>query len=504
VVAKALPVARDATPPLLARKPAAEDPSDKKGGDWFGQNRSWLIPLLSGVGGMASSNSPYLGTALLQGLGQGAQAYAGEQRSEVELAGKQSETRRNDIGATTEAAALKERGIYTKDGLRMVNPVDGPPMTFAAWLQLEKQGRAPKLIGEDEVRGSAEYSGHTNQPVTMTGGTSGPAGGPGATGTAPVAGAGATDAAPVAGAGATDAAPVAGGAPAGHSHFMPEAKPLPPKTDVEASTGVGGAGESIMNEAHDRYFINQNAYAAAQKISAPLEAKIAGDAEDARSQRPAMNTLADKLLQIPKDSLLKADTLAPLTHNIGNYWNAALGRAAAMFPDKKEEIAKLMLNEGDLEKGVAADKYTAAMQFMMAGGAGQKALGALGEASRAIPGKHMTKEAAISVFQGLYKDQQRAIDRDAYLNDWKIKANSGDKQGVGLYAAQDAMRAFEKEHGDRYGREGNLFEDIMKIQHDKTHRHLFSDIQSGAISPDDIEKRKEWRHMSRWFRNYGG
>jgi hypothetical protein len=41
---------------------------------WFTRNKEWLVPILAGAGAMASSNSRYLGSALLQGLGAGATA----------------------------------------------------------------------------------------------------------------------------------------------------------------------------------------------------------------------------------------------------------------------------------------------------------------------------------------------------------------------------------------------------------------------------------------------
>ena len=48
-------------------------------GTWFSRNQDWVVPTLAGLGGMASSNSRFLGSALLQGLGTGASAYAGLQ-----------------------------------------------------------------------------------------------------------------------------------------------------------------------------------------------------------------------------------------------------------------------------------------------------------------------------------------------------------------------------------------------------------------------------------------
>ena len=49
-------------------------------GNWFSSNQNWLVPLLTGIGTMASSPSRYLGSAVLQGLGGGAQAYTQQQR----------------------------------------------------------------------------------------------------------------------------------------------------------------------------------------------------------------------------------------------------------------------------------------------------------------------------------------------------------------------------------------------------------------------------------------
>lgn len=48
--------------------------------DWFGRNESWIMPLVTGLGTMASSPSRYLGSAVLQGLmgaGQAAQQQIG-------------------------------------------------------------------------------------------------------------------------------------------------------------------------------------------------------------------------------------------------------------------------------------------------------------------------------------------------------------------------------------------------------------------------------------------
>ena len=44
-------------------------------GNWYDRNQNWMVPIMKGLGAMASSNSRYLGSALLQGMGAGAGAY---------------------------------------------------------------------------------------------------------------------------------------------------------------------------------------------------------------------------------------------------------------------------------------------------------------------------------------------------------------------------------------------------------------------------------------------
>jgi len=69
-----------------------EGPGAFDKGGWMERNQSWLVPLLSGIGGMASSNSRYLGSALLQGLGAGAQAYEGVQGQMAQRAQTEAQT----------------------------------------------------------------------------------------------------------------------------------------------------------------------------------------------------------------------------------------------------------------------------------------------------------------------------------------------------------------------------------------------------------------------------
>lgn len=85
--------ASDALPPgagFASGSPASSDEGGlgsalSSAGGWFDKNQNWLVPLLTGIGTMASSPSRYLGSAILQGLGGGAQAYARQQLQQSQI-----------------------------------------------------------------------------------------------------------------------------------------------------------------------------------------------------------------------------------------------------------------------------------------------------------------------------------------------------------------------------------------------------------------------------------
>ena len=74
--------------------------------DFLDRNQSWLVPLLTGLGTMASSPSRYLGSAILQGLAGGAQSYAGLGLREQEMA-----LRRGQLAETQQTRELEGRRI---------------------------------------------------------------------------------------------------------------------------------------------------------------------------------------------------------------------------------------------------------------------------------------------------------------------------------------------------------------------------------------------------------
>jgi len=76
-------------------------------------NRNLLLSVLSGLGGMAGSNSRYLGAAMLQGLGAGANTYAGLQKQAADIGQTHARTVTEQQQANLTAAATKQTEAET-------------------------------------------------------------------------------------------------------------------------------------------------------------------------------------------------------------------------------------------------------------------------------------------------------------------------------------------------------------------------------------------------------
>jgi hypothetical protein len=95
------PAAAPAAPPTRGLAPPAQAPAQAPqelgGGNerpgWISRNQDWLMPLLTGLGTMASSPSRYLGSAVLQGIGGAAGAYENVQGQMQERAAQAEKTR---------------------------------------------------------------------------------------------------------------------------------------------------------------------------------------------------------------------------------------------------------------------------------------------------------------------------------------------------------------------------------------------------------------------------
>jgi len=97
-----------------------------------------IIPLLSGLGSMASSKSPYLGAAILQGLGGGAKAYEDVRTQQMERQALSPVISQRNI-ATTNAL---QTGLMQFNAMRDAN--GQPPISMQEFAKLSQyQGNLP-------------------------------------------------------------------------------------------------------------------------------------------------------------------------------------------------------------------------------------------------------------------------------------------------------------------------------------------------------------------------
>jgi hypothetical protein len=110
----------------LAREVLAASREQRASPNWMQRNQDWLVPLLSGVGAMAASPSRYLGAALLQGVGGGAQQYAAMQNKAEEQNLARQRITTEQLGAVNQAgqldvARLRQETEDRRIGLQLYN-----------------------------------------------------------------------------------------------------------------------------------------------------------------------------------------------------------------------------------------------------------------------------------------------------------------------------------------------------------------------------------------------
>jgi len=119
---------------------------DQGGGitGWFDRNQNWIVPGLSFLGGMASSPSRYLGSAILQGMGEAGKSYETVQN---QIAQRNEQIAR---AAETYAGIPSKALIHTADGrifVPTVNAGGGYNLTgLGDYMEAQRSGNAPQIF----------------------------------------------------------------------------------------------------------------------------------------------------------------------------------------------------------------------------------------------------------------------------------------------------------------------------------------------------------------------
>ena len=110
----------------------------------FQKNENILLPILSGIGAMASSPSRYLGSAILQGVGAGAGSYMKRQGQLADIAQTQALTRGVDIANAKASYQVLPNGAAI---MWTVQNGQAVPMNAADYFRAQRAGNVIQTLG---------------------------------------------------------------------------------------------------------------------------------------------------------------------------------------------------------------------------------------------------------------------------------------------------------------------------------------------------------------------
>ena len=445
-------------------------------GDWFKSNQEWLVPLLKGVGTMASSPSRYLGAALLQGIGGGASAYAQQQKQQADigLTGAQTgqvQAQSNLTRAqTAKTAADTVRGsVYNAAGRDWVSTVDGKPMLLGDYLNIPEAQRPP-LLGSDAAKTFVDRA------VSA----------PGINATVAPATAPAAPAAPA----TAPAAPAIQPAPT-----APAIQPAPTTTQ-STPFSIGDRGASQIDQ--DYSFLtraNSQALDLPRRQSAQTEQGIIESANASATQGANLNQMTSEILSLPSTGMIQGGPLNGIRQAVIERVNDVA---------RTSEHPEWQINQNEIASSTAIDKLSALAKFSNTSGAGQHSLAALQAAEKTIPSTAISKAEAVEILAGLYSDKQRALDQARYLQEYKSAVAKKYSGTPDAYLAQNAQQAFRQDHPDEmYLQEKEQIKKMLREAvpvADGKFIPVFSLAASGKYPANLLEKRYG-QNVSRYIRN---
>jgi hypothetical protein len=450
--------------------------SDAAGGigDWFGKNRSWIIPALSGVGAMASSPSRYLSAAMLQGLGAGAQAWSKEQKDQADLGREQSETKGVDARTAVSRADEQRQLIENSGGvLKEMTGADGHPIT-GAWA-FDPVAKDLKLVPYMELlNGGPSAKGRrlaTAGEVAAFSGSS--------IKDTPAAGANNPKIYAPGGVQAGTGAPgqVITGAPAGRPGDVPISGapvPAPPAKPYDPSVVARPHYDNTLDDDDKKQLAQENAFAATGARKAVGEA-IYKDAIEGGNN-------ADTVLKPLKTMGSATATGLGLTGaegpGIGENWKAP-------FVKTMHEIAhSLGISDPNFGAGATSreilEKSQVWLGSMAAREGGQKANAALQAFMAALPNMGLTKPAMAELTAGVFSQNQRERDRAAHAGVWRDSKGPEGYGGTFTHFDDSYRRHYSQE---RQGAEQHQIAALL-LKAPK----VMEAIMSGRLSQDEAQK----------------
>ena len=351
----------------------------------FEENKNWLIPLMSGLGKMASSNSRYLGSAVLQGLGGAAESYAGLQKDQAGVGHTESVTGFNRAQTASTMAEITRKNYEST----IVTTADGRPMLKSVWLiaYLKDPNNAPKLLGGNE---SAIATAAANAGISGTA----------QRGPVPVPKVG--EPLPNADGETTTATPPS---------KVTNAPPTTPQSPSTAQPMFAPSAEEVAAEKKRLTSLYATGYDAATAPQPKAYSDQYDSAQRAQDQKQLAVPLVNALSNLPKTGLQSSgpqqQALAPVVSYLQGLARTLGVDASGLTPQ--------LLTSKDTASQEEVNKLVSQMQSKAVSSAGQTAYAAFRDVAHGIPNILNSPAGQAKLIPQILTNVQRDIDRNEYM-----------------------------------------------------------------------------------------
>jgi hypothetical protein len=389
----------------------------------FLTSRQFVVPLLTGLGAMASSPSRYLGSAVLQGLGAGAQAFEEVGKTEAGIEKTRTEADVQRVESLNKALDAAHKSVFTTgDNITFVITKDGKYKLLSQWID-NPEPLIGGEIAEQYARALAAKEKLTTGPQSKG-----------------------TQAAPQ----QPSPAPTAPQKPAapGEKPIEPEKTETKPSGQPSAQPSVGAYTYNVtpsstsFEEAKKEASSQMTSGAAREQRLAEAKAirdKITKNYDTSKAFVSPLNDLAAAMLIYNRDGTVSTGFGANTIVQLNNVINS-VGRSIGV----PEDVLSRAPTAANIE-----DKLRIIQSSERAKELGERSVAALGVLQQGIVNRTMNPEAVAEILAESFVARQKDIDRAAYMRKMDRQASSYPGSLVGQSVQTGFDRDYRQENYDR-------------------------------------------------------
>lgn len=475
--------AREGRPDLPATRSATASGSVSSGGEssgimpsirsYLAENQDWLGPLGAGLKGMVQSRSPFLGAAILEGVGSGLEAITPAQKALADIAQTKSITAQSLSTIPSRALVQDAKGRVIGVSVYVGGSLTPQTVSVEEFFRAQKENRpyriAPVVEGVATQPSIQAPDLGVPPPPSVGGGVT--PGAPSGTEEFTIPGQTPSTQAPAPQAPQPPAAiPTAGAGPI-YKELTPQVQTLV-KQNAE---NIWLTGTEDLNPEETNPFESQSA------ISKASQRDLTG-----------RNALTAALSSLPREgSMLSPNKFTEaISKPVVQYVNGLLTNLNAGI-----KIA----DPSDLGKLDVIDKISRNLALQRTDAAGQRANAALIETLKAVPTSATTPEGAAQLIADLYVMQQRDIDLDRFYRKSREFAEKNNNLDVrqSQYIGRGLADEFSKNMESKYANEKKQIAELYNMPvtvtdpttgETKTEYAISLIAKNGGVLPEKLKK----------------